>query len=264
MPGAGSAAAGNHIYARAPADGYILATPGRDWPLVPVLDKRGAIYEPLAFEYIGSSGEVNTFVWISKRHNISRPDEWKAFNRELVFGGLTPDTQPSLLPKILARNGYPARAVSGYRGASAIIAAIESGEVDAVATNAASFARRPDMVAATNRVFQLLPSGEKLPLMADHVDAPSRALLKLTGYASATGMPLVAPPKTPPERVAILRKAFDEMARDGEFAAEAAKIGEPHGAPISGPRIREILAETLAAATPDIVSAFRDLASQGK
>ena len=243
-------------------DGLTLGVPGRDWPLVPVLDQRGGRYEPLEFEYIGSTGEVNTFVWVSKALGIDTPEALKASARQVIFGGLTPDTQPSMAPKILALNGFPVKAVSGYRGTADIVNAVEKGEVDAIATNAASFARRPDMMEKTVRLFQLLPSREKVPLAADFVSQESRGLLQLIGYASATGMPLVAPPKSPPERVAALAQAFATMARDPEFGADAEKLGEPHGDPIDGARIRQILSETIKAATPEILATYRKLSSQ--
>ncbi len=39
------------------------------------------------------------------------------------------------------------------------------------------------------------------------------------------GRPYFAPPGVPPERIAILRHAFDEMEKDPEFRADAAKNG---------------------------------------
>ena len=262
MPGAGGATAADFLFNKAPRDGLTLGVPGRDWPLVPLLDQRGVRYMPLEFDYIGSTGEVNTFVWINKALGITTPAQFMAFNRPVIFGGLTPDTQPSMVPKILGLDGFPVKVVSGYRGTAEIINAIETGEVDAIATNAASFARRPDMVEKTVRLFQLLPSRENVILASDHASERSRVLLQLTGYASATGMPLVAPPGCAADRVAELRAGFAAMAKDPEFASDADKIGEPYGAPISGARITEILRQTISATSPDILAEYRKLAAQ--
>ncbi len=261
MPGAGGVIAGNYLFTKAARDGFTLGVPGRDWPLVPILNPSGARYNPLEFEYIGSTGEVNTFVWLRKNLGIANANEFKASPKQIIFGGLTPDTQPSMVAKILARNGYPIKVVSGYRGTAEIINAIESGEADAIATNAASFARRPDMVEKTQRLMQLLPSSETLPLTSQFVDEESRLLLKLTGYASATGMPLVAPPGAPAEFVGVYREAFAKMAIDPLFVVEAEKLGESHGVPISGDQIRAILQDTINAATPAVLETFRKLAS---
>lgn len=48
------------------------------------------------------------------------------------------------------------------------------GEVDCIATNAASFARRPDMVTATNRIFQLQPARR----MAKRYNSSSQKMVK--------------------------------------------------------------------------------------
>ncbi len=261
MPGAGGVIAGNYLYTKAPRDGLTLGVPGRDWPLVPILNPSGARYQPLEFEYIGSTGEVNTFIWLNKNLGIANAGEFKASKKPIIFGGMTPDTQPSMVAKILAMNGYPIKVVSGYRGTAEIVNAIESGEVDAIKTNAASFARRPDMAEKTTRLMQLLPSKEPLPLTSDFVDENSRLLLKLTGYASATGMPLVAPPGSPGEYVAAYRDAFAKMAVDPGFADEAEKLGEPHGSPLGGEQIKAILQDTINAATPAVLETFRKLAS---
>ncbi|HEY8580519.1 MAG TPA: hypothetical protein VIL72_11570, partial [Beijerinckiaceae bacterium] len=100
-----------------------------------------------------------------------------------------------------------------------------------------------------------------LPLASDLVSERGRRLLLLTGYASATGMPLVAPPQSPPGRVAALRQAFQRMAQDSAFASDAEKVGEPYGEPVEGERIREILRQTIAGAGPESLAAFRKLAA---
>lgn len=263
MPGAGGLLAADHLFNRAPRDGLTLGVPGRNWPLAPLVAQREARFKPLEFEYIGSTGEVTTYVWINKALGVNTPEEFRASKREIVFGGFTPDTEPSMVPKILALEGYPAKAVSGYAGTAAIINAIERGEVDGIATNVASFGRRPDIAERCARVFQALPSADaKFPVAAEHVSPRGKGLLQLAAYASATGMPLVAPPGSPPDRLAALRSAFDRMARDPEFAGDAEKMGEPHGVPVDGETIKRILATTLEVASPDLVEIFRSLAAK--
>ena len=262
MPGAGGVTAASHLFTKAARDGLTLGVPGRDWPLAPILLDQGARFDPLAFEYIGSTGEVNTFVWVRKSLGINTPEDLKRSKKRVVFGGLTPSTQPSMVPKILSLDGFPTAAVSGYRGTADIINAIETGEVEAIATNEASFARRPDMIANMARVFQLLSSPQAVPLAGDHLSEESRHLLTLTGYASATGMPLVMPPDSQATIVAIIREAFTRMVDDKEFQADADKIGEPYGTPIGGARIREILRQTIQSATPAVIAKFRELASK--
>jgi tripartite-type tricarboxylate transporter receptor subunit TctC len=261
MPGAAGVMAADYLYSSAPRDGSTLGMPGRDWPLVPVLDQRGGRYDPLAFEFIGSTGAANTFLWLNRSVGVSTVAGLKESSRTIVFGGLTPDTHPSMTPKILALNGFPVKAVSGYRGTAEIVQALEKGEIDGVVTTVSTFARRPDMMQKVVRVMKTQPSYDAIPLVTDFVTEDSKALLKLTGYASLTGLMLVAPPKTPQPQLSVLRQAFDRMVRDSAFATDAEKLGEPFGEPVDGARIRAILRDTIASATPDVLAAYRKLSS---
>ncbi len=57
---------------------------------------------------------------------------------------------------------------------------------------------------------------------------------------------MLTTPDVPPERVAALRKAFDDMVKDPEFRADAAKSGE-EVSPNSGETLQKIVADVLAA-----------------
>ena len=76
---------------------------------------------------------------------------------------------------------------------------------------------------------------------------------------AALTSPLVAPPGLPQDRVALLRKAFLDMAHDPDFQADALAISEPVGYPIDGARLAKLVAESVAAATPEVVEAYQRL-----
>jgi hypothetical protein len=59
--------------------------------------------------------------------------------------------------------------------------------------------------------------------------------------------------------VDILRKAFVAMSEDKEFQAEAAKVDQPIGAPLDGAQLTAMINDLAAAATPDIVMAYKRL-----
>src|SRR5690349_16682105 len=64
-----------------------------------------------------------------------------------------------------------------------------------------------------------------MPNMLDQAKTPeARPMLQLLFTPLALGRPLAAPPGTPPERVAILRKAVMESLRDPAFLEEARRI----------------------------------------
>ena len=65
----------------------------------------------------------------------------------------------------------------------------------------------------------------------------------------------IAPPGTPPDHLAILRKAFDETMTDPEFLADAKKM-RIDVAPLSGARVQKVVHD-LYAAPPDVVDLAR-------
>jgi tripartite-type tricarboxylate transporter receptor subunit TctC len=55
-----------------------------------------------------------------------------------------------------------------------------------------------------------------------------------------TTYPIVLPPDVPPERIAALRRAFDETMTDPRFVADAQRIGLDLS-PLSGAEITQIM-----------------------
>ena len=57
----------------------------------------------------------------------------------------------------------------------------------------------------------------------------------------------------------MLRNAFLAMARDKDYQADAEKIAQPAGTPISGAQLTVLINELARAATPDVIAAYRRL-----
>ncbi len=263
MQGAGGLGAANHLYARAERNGLVLGLPGRDWVLHGALQLAGAQFDALKFNYIGSTGPGNNFGWIRSDLGIKSMSAFKASKQKIVFGALTPNTITSSAPKLLAAEGFPIQVVTGYQGTTQIIVAVEKGEAHAILTNLASFARRPDLMdKLVMRVFQTLREVKDLAVLEDVVSPPARPLIRIINAPSATGMPFVAPPEVPPDRIEVLRKAFIAMARDPAFVSEANTIGEPADTPLDGARLHALYAEIIASATPGVAKAYKELTGQ--
>ncbi len=69
-----------------------------------------------------------------------------------------------------------------------------------------------------------------------------RRVLVFIGSGAAFGRPLLTAPGVPPERVAMLRRAFDETMKDPEFRAEAAKANMDIK-PLAGEELQKIAVE---------------------
>jgi hypothetical protein len=94
------------------------------------------------------------------------------------------------------------------------------------------------------------------------VSAPAKPLARIITAPSATGMPFVAPPEVPQDRIEVLRKAFIAMARDKAFLDEANTIGEPADAPLDGGKLHALYADIVKSATPDVSKTYKELTGQ--
>ena len=85
----------------------------------------------------------------------------------------------------------------------------------------------------------------------------TRRLANVVLAAGALGRPLVGTPGIPPERVTILREAFNKMLKDPEFLAEIEKR-KYELQPVKGDEM-EALAKNVIAQPPDVIERMRKL-----
>ena len=70
-----------------------------------------------------------------------------------------------------------------------------------------------------------IPQLPDVPLAVDSVKDPKDKLVfNLLDVVQKMGQPYVAPPGVPEDRLAALRKAFDDTVKDPEFLAESVKL----------------------------------------
>lgn len=261
MPGAAGLVAANNIYARAAADGLTLAVPGREWPLATALGEQGALFDPVKLIWIGSSGAGNELLWLRADSGIKNFAELKAAPQKIVVGGLGRTTPTASVPLLMAAHGLPLTVVPGYDSTASILLALEQKEVSGLFAQEATFGRRHDLI-DSGLILPMLQSERQkpgLPLVQDTIPKAHLPLLQILSASVSFGLPVVAPPATPSDRVAILRKAFIDMAMDPAFQADARGISEPVGFPIDGTALTKLVAESVAAATPDVVEAYKQL-----
>jgi tripartite-type tricarboxylate transporter receptor subunit TctC len=265
MQGASGIVSANHMFQRAQPDGLTLAVPGRNWILKPAIGIKNATFDPRKFGYVGSTGGTNSIAYIRADLGIMTPADIKASPRKILFGGLVQSTLLAWGPKLLQEVGLPVTVIMGYDNTSRVILAIEQKELDAIYTAEMSFAVRRDLI--DNKVvvpiFQSSPQKPGVPLIDEFVPPEHHALLQLVHGSTTFGMPLIAPPGTPDDRMQILRKAFMDMARDKTFQEDAKKVGEPYEAPIEGETLTAVVNKLVESVTPQAAAALKELTGEG-
>lgn len=260
MPGAGSRKAANWLYNVAPKDGSVLATLGQNTPTDQALGQPGIQFDSNKFNWIGNIIVVNNTLAVWHTTGVKTVEE--ATKKELAIGA-SGASSPSVLYPQVANNllGTKFKIISGYPGGGDINLAMERGEVDGRGSNSwASWkSTKADWLKdkKVSILFQVGPKRESdlpdVPLLSELGKTPEeRQVLEVISADVAVGRPILTTPGVPQDRVAALRKAFDDTIADKAFMDEAKKQKMDIN-PLSGEELQQIVAKVLAN-SPDVIA----------
>ncbi|AMN44239.1 hypothetical protein [Rhodoplanes sp. Z2-YC6860] len=263
-------AAANNMFSTVAKDGTVIALLQRGVLLAKLIYPSGVRYEIEKFHWLGS---LNSETAVSLAWHTARVRSTKdLFDKELIVGGITgvdPETTPRLYNSLI---GTKFKVVNGYNSTAAIALAVERGEVEGIADWSWSSLKavRPQWLAEKKATLLLQgalknePELGHLPNALDFIkNDADRKVLELHFTQKTAARPLIAPPEVPPERVALLRAAFEALARDPAFLAEAqqAKLEFDF---VPGPEIDKVVAQ-IAATAPEIAERYaRAFSPDGK
>ena len=262
MPGAGGIVLANHIYTGVEPDGLTLAMPGRSGFLLSnVVKEKNVAFDLTKFAYIGGAGSTNSILWLRKDVGITDVAQLKAAKKEIVLGAWSARAQNAIVPKVLRQyEGWPFKVVHGYPGTNEVIIAIERREVDGLYSHQGSVQTiRPDMIEKRELIpivqtFEELPN---VPTIESLITNPKeKALLSLLSSPSRTGLPLLAPPGIPADRLEILRTSYAQMVKDKDYLEETEKRGLPAGQPILGEELQKLISQTLSSVPEDVLQEY--------
>ncbi len=263
MPGAGSVLVANHLANVAPRDGTVIGAFASGVPSVPLLTPEQAKFDASALSWIGSANnEVQIdYVW----HTAPATTIDAVRQREVILGATGPGAAsvdfPLMVNEIL---GFKYKLITGYKGTAEINLAMERGEVHGVAglTWAGTRSATPEWV-REKKIVIIAQYGQKphpdlpdVPLVIDLAkNERDRQALNLIFSRQEIGRPFAAPPALPPERLTMLRRAFDATMKDPEFLADAERA-KLDILPVDGETVATMVA-SLAATPPDVVARVR-------
>ncbi|HWF94307.1 MAG TPA: tripartite tricarboxylate transporter substrate-binding protein [Xanthobacteraceae bacterium] len=226
MPGAGGIKAANFIYGIAPQDGTAWGFITRGFVRAPMLATPQAQFDPTRYHWIGTTSQETSVaaVWTSATGVRSLPD---AMTQEVVFGGTSLATDTGLFPSILNRLiGTRFKVIVGYKSSTDVDLAMERGEVQGKiwtwgslkSGNTAGWVEDKKVSLLAQFGLQKARDLPDLPLALDYAKTPEdRQVMELIFAPLTLGYPSFTGPGVPPERVEIMRRAFDKTMRDPEF-----------------------------------------------
>ena len=146
--------------------------------------------------YVGSSGVVNSALWMRPDSGISSFAQLMAAKEKVVLGALSATSQDSMVPALLAQNGVPVRVIRGYNSSAKVLLAVEQGEVPGIFHIVDGFAKRPDLLEqkVVVPILQTQPVFKGLPLVRDVIRASDRPLLNLVLAGEEFGVLVAGPP----------------------------------------------------------------------
>jgi tripartite-type tricarboxylate transporter receptor subunit TctC len=254
MPGASSRVAANHIYSVAPKDGTIIGAVSEAIPMAQALGESGVRYDAAKFNWIGTP--VNPVSVLGVWHTAGIRTIADTKTKELVIGATSITGSNYIYPALVkALLGVNFKIIVGYAGGNAINIALERGEIGARGSMVWSLIKKehPDWV-RDGKLFPIiqytlekapdLPNVPRLVDLASEGDA--KAAFELIASTDGMGRPLLTTPDVPPERLAALRRAFDQAMKDPQLIAEAGKLGEEID-PTSGEAMQALVAKVVAA-----------------
>ncbi|MDB5571478.1 MAG: Tripartite-type tricarboxylate transporter, receptor component TctC [Hyphomicrobiales bacterium] len=258
-PGGGGIVATAFFYAQAPRDGSTIALFPETIAHTQLLEPSVGKWKVQEMSYIGSFAPVNTAFVFRKGAAAKTTGEMRKL--KTVAGCTGKNSQSYQYPAMLkALGGFQFDIICGYKGSADSILAMERGEVDFVSSAWNSWRATHKQPIAEGLLLPLIQGGLRrnkempdVPLMQELLDDPeARKVVEFASAGAAIGRALIAPPGAPADRLAALRKAFDEMVADPKFIADAARRNlELETTP--GVEVQKIAADILSA-PPEIVA----------
>ena len=251
MPGAGSFVAAKYMYEVAPRDGTVLGSLAQTLALDSMTNTSAKI-DVAKMPYVGRLvTNIDVGAALAKTGLTSFEDvRAKQYNVGVSGGGSTTVLFPTALN---AYAGAKFKLIRGYSGTTTILLAMERGEVDIVGAYGLPgiLVSNPGWVhggaatilyQASVKRHRLLPNVPALPELA--LSDEGRAVLHAAASTGDIGRSILTTPGVPPERLTVLRAAFQLMLKDADFLAACEKRNLMVD-PAAGEEMDQIVRETL-------------------
>ncbi len=223
-PGAASMIAANNLYNLEKPDGMTIGCFNQGLPFAQLLKSPGVRFDMTKFAWIGStSREASLFTVRSDLPYRSVNDLRKA-GEPIPLGSSGPENQNYQFPVLLREfAGFNFKLIT-YPSATEALLSLERKETDGQAGTYSSLTPyiKRGLIRPLIRGRITAPGVESLPVDEDlTTDVRGKTIMALRSGADTNARPYVAPPRTPPEIMKMLRDAFARVTKDPAFLAEA-------------------------------------------
>jgi tripartite-type tricarboxylate transporter receptor subunit TctC len=272
MPGAGSVIAANFVYNVAKPDGLTLLMPHNNIYLNQLAGSPEVKFDLRKFNWIGAAEKDDMMMFARRDAPFKSVDDVIKAKEAPRCGSTGVGSSDYVMSRILEETvGAKFNNVLGYPGSSEIALALERGEVMCMGLTISTFFTREPFLSWQKKNFIrfIAQSGrqreERVPdaptiyeLMDQHnTPATSRRVAEAMLSGGEWARSMLAPPGTAPERVGMLRAAYEKTLNDPELVAEAKK-GRVEIVLSQGDELQALAAKVMEQ-SPEVIEKIRQL-----
>jgi tripartite-type tricarboxylate transporter receptor subunit TctC len=269
LPSSEGLVAANSIYNLAERDGTVMAILNRSSVLAALIGNEQARYKAERFNWLGTpaSFEDNAYLFVIRAALPYQSVEALRAAPTPLHVGNSGSPLITLLKHGLSLN---VNIVEGY-GKNELDLAFERGEVDGVGIAYANLIARHPHWLERKLVRPLIQFG-RVQRFAPFPDVPTarevarnaeeRGLIELAEASLLIAYPFALPPMVPPERVAIIRRAFTATMNDPNFRADIA-TGKLDYSPKDGDEVQATIA-SMANMPPEAIARYKQIVLSNK
>jgi tripartite-type tricarboxylate transporter receptor subunit TctC len=250
MTGAGTLIAAKYLHGSAKPDGLAFGIFNGALILGRALGMKGIDFDVRELEYLGVPVQDSPVCALRKESGVTNVDQWLAAKSPIKIGGLSPGNSTSDVPRILrAALELPIQVVDGYKGTAEVRLAADAGEVhggcwawESVKVTWAKAVQSGDAIPVVQMTAKKIPDLPNVPLALDLAKTQEARMLIKAGAVdpSAIVRVYVTTPRTPKDRLQILRRAFMNTLTDPDFVAEMKKSNLEIN-PLNGDQVKKIV-----------------------
>ena len=248
MPGAGSVTAAAFVYGSAPNDGLTIGVVA---PTLPLDERLGTIKTPMKSSEFGWIGRVNPLVNVVFVRASSIGSMAEAYTTPVRFAATGAGSAVTIYPNVMNHVlGTKFELILGYKGSAESMLAVERGEADGHCTGWDTLkTTHPDWVSSkkirllTQFAVNRHPELPDLPTVLELAKTDrQKALIRSVVNAAEIGTAFMTTPNVQPDRLALLRTAFDNCMKDPAFIADLQKRNFGLN-PLSGSMVGSLVAD---------------------
>jgi tripartite-type tricarboxylate transporter receptor subunit TctC len=250
MTGAGTLIAAKYLHSSAKPDGLTFGIFNGSLILGRALGMKGIDFDVRELEYLGVPVQDRAVCALRKESGVTNIDQWMASKTPVKIGGLGPGNSTSDVVRIIkATLNLPIQLVEGYKGTADVRLAADAGELHGGcwAWESVRVTWKKGLESGeVNPILQVtakpIPDLPNVPLAWDLAKTDEARVLIKAGVIDpgAIVRVYVTAPRTPKDRVQILRKAFAATLQDPDFLAEAKKV-QLDVNPLSGEEVKSVV-----------------------